>query len=252
MDETDGGFASRCLPMLMANQAGWWLLNTHSFEVVWDGDASPRATRIDYGAGHAPFPAVSHFGYGIVTFHVSMLMRTSPGWNLLVRGPANCPKDGVTALEGLVEADWAVATFTMNWKLTRPGLTVRFDEGEPICMVVPQRRGELERFHPRIAPAGAMPDLETYTAWRESRANFLRERGRTGPDGSENGSTAWQRDYMRGTDPASAAEGRSFGEHQRRLTLRGFADPDPVGRVRRCAAPEVSRDPTGDARVGDC
>jgi hypothetical protein len=27
----------RCLPMVIANQAGWWILNSHSFTVVWDG-----------------------------------------------------------------------------------------------------------------------------------------------------------------------------------------------------------------------
>jgi hypothetical protein len=29
------------------------------------------------------------------------------------------PKDGLAPLEGIVEADWAVVPFTMNWKLIR-------------------------------------------------------------------------------------------------------------------------------------
>ena len=49
----------------------------------------------------------------------------------------------------MIETDWSVATFTMNWKLTRPHWPVTFEIGEPICMVVPQRRGELESFHPQ-------------------------------------------------------------------------------------------------------
>ena len=62
----------------------------------------------------------SNFGYGIVTWYLPYLFRTSPGYNLWVRGPVNSPKDGIVPLEGLVETDWAEATFTVNWKITRP------------------------------------------------------------------------------------------------------------------------------------
>jgi hypothetical protein len=37
--------------------------------------------------------AISHFGSGILTWNVPYLFRTPPGYNLLVRGPANWPKD---------------------------------------------------------------------------------------------------------------------------------------------------------------
>jgi Family of unknown function (DUF6065) len=43
------------------------------------------------------------------------VFRTPPGCNLYVRGPANSPKDGIAALEGIIETDWSEATFTMNW-----------------------------------------------------------------------------------------------------------------------------------------
>jgi hypothetical protein len=237
MDETDARFANRCLPLLMANQSGWWLLNTHDFEATWDGGPDKLATRLTYGPGRPPYPAASHFGYGVVTFHVPLLIRTSPGWNLLVRGPANYPKDGATALEGLVETDWAVATFTMNWKLTRPGLTVRFAKGEPFCLLVPQRRGELEDFRPRFGPVEMMPDRNGYETWRTSRAEFLRDRQRPAPEGERRNGPDWQRDYMHGTDPAAAANGWRFEQHQRRLTLRPFADPHPLRPVRRCGGP---------------
>jgi Family of unknown function (DUF6065) len=38
---------------------------------------------------------VSHFGDGIRTWHLPMLFRTPPGYKLLVRGPANYPKEAV-------------------------------------------------------------------------------------------------------------------------------------------------------------
>ena len=79
---------------------------------------------------------VSHFGCGIITWTLPYLFQTPPGWSLLARGPANWPFDGVSPLEGIVETDQAASTFTMNWKITRPDFTVRFDRGDPICMIV--------------------------------------------------------------------------------------------------------------------
>jgi len=236
MDETDARYANRCLPMLMANQAGWWVPNPRSFTARWDGGKTPLSLRIEYDGGRAPYPASSHFGYGIVTFHIPLLVRTPPGWNLLVRGPANLPKDGAAPLEGLVETDWAVATFTMNWKLTRPGLEVEFAQGEPVCMLVPQRRGDLESFRPAFAPIERMPDRAGYRAWQASRSGFLQNLRTKRRDKPDEAAKLWQRDYMLGTDPGAVTGQDGFVEHQRRLALREFADPEPVPPSRRCAS----------------
>jgi hypothetical protein len=240
MDRTSARFANRCLPMLMANQAGWWVPNPRRFTARWDGDDHPRGLHIRYDSGRPPYPASSHFGYGIVTFHVPLLFRTPPGWNLLVRGPANLPKDGASALEGLVETDWAVATFTVNWKLTRPGLDVEFARGEPVCMLVPQRRGELERFQPAFLPIEGMPEHAGYRAWRASRSGFLRELRTKRREDPAEASKLWQRDYMLGTDPAAAARDGGFAEHQRRLALSPFADPHPVPARRHCGPADAT------------
>jgi hypothetical protein len=120
MQATNERFANRCLPLLIANQAGWFLLNSHPIRVTWDGGNELSNLQVEYLKGFPPYPAVSHFGHGIVTWTIPYLFRTPPGYNLLVRGPSNWPKDGAHALEGIVETDWSVATFTMNWMLTRP------------------------------------------------------------------------------------------------------------------------------------
>jgi hypothetical protein len=143
MNATPGRGANRCLPLLMANETGWVLENPAPFRAVWDGSDSRDGVQVEYSP-RCPINhrlATSHFGSGIVTFPVSYLFRTAPGFNLLVRGPANWPKDGICALDGLVETDSSVAPFTMNWKITRPHDPVSFDEGEPFCMLDPQRRG---------------------------------------------------------------------------------------------------------------
>ncbi|MEW2033753.1 DUF6065 family protein [Streptomyces roseifaciens] len=213
----------RCLPLRVANQNGWWILNDSTFTVHWNGGDAADDLTVRHTPEDAAASAVSHFGHGILTFHIPYLIRTAPGWNLLVRGPANALKDGAHPLEGLVETDWAVATFTMNWKITRPGADITFTAGEPVLMLVPQRRGDLERIRPRHAPLARMPDADDYQVWYESRMDFARAFVAGEPSAAD----GWQRHYTRGTHPATAL---AFPEHQRTLRLRGFEeDPGDEG-----------------------
>jgi Family of unknown function (DUF6065) len=225
MNATTLRYANRCLPLLMANESGWVFLNPAPFTVTWNGGDHADQLTVDYGdCGPPPDGrAVSLFGYGILTLEPPYLLRTPPGWNTLVRGPANWPKDGICALEGLVETDWACATFTMNWRLTRPG-TVCFDADDPVCMVVPQRRGELEEFRPAVKPVSTDPETQAgWDAFRASRqeihvrkfvAEYL-------PDAQDQ-RDSWEQDYFRGR----AADGRPAPEHATKRRLAPFGDPD--------------------------
>lgn len=211
-------YALRCLPLLIANQAGWLIRNSHRFFAVWTGGTKPSDLKIVYQGGAPPYPAVSNFGYGIVTWAIPYLFRTPPGYNLLVRGPTNWPKDGACPLDGIVETDWAEAPFTMNWKLTRPKVPVIFGADEPICLIMPQRRGELEAFQPEIRDIEAAPELNGgYRRWQESRARFQAEM--RCPD-SEAAREGWQRHYFQGTSVA----GRQAFEHQVKLKIRHFEE----------------------------
>lgn len=221
MDETPSRFANRCLPLLIANQAGWLVLNSHPFRATWDGSAEISGVRIEPLGGAFP-SASSHFGSGIVTWSLPYLFRTPPGYNLLVRGPANLPKDGACALEGIVETDWSPATFTVNWKLTRAELPVVFEQDEPICMVVPQRRGELESFRPSVRSLLRAPALaRSYAHWSQGRSRFLRELQEAGSQAQRRG---WQRDYLLGVLPG----GERVPHHQTKLSLEPF-EPESGG-----------------------
>jgi hypothetical protein len=233
MDSTYDRSAYRCLPMLMANQAGWMIHTPTAVQVHWDGgmgldavhiastqlvdcpsdcEMPPMAMHVHLAAlADSEYQPISHFGAGVLTWTLPFLFRTPKGYNLLVRGPANGIKDGIAPLEGLVETDWAPGTFTMNWKITRPDTWITFERGEPICMVVPQRRGELEEFVPRILPLAEDAGLEaSNAAWCESRDEFNAER--KWEDGK------WERHYFQGTAP----DGSVAAEHQTRLRLQGF------------------------------
>jgi hypothetical protein len=239
----------RCLPMVLANQAGWLILNSTSFTAIWDGGAHQSSLQLHFGPAPAgqpsydggfgfgvvevasayrpsapPARSVRHisslFGGGIVTFNVPYLFRTPPGINLWIKGPSNWIRDGAQALEAIVEADWMVASFTMNWKLTRPHYPVRFERGEPICMVMPLPRGLAEGLEPITLPLASQPDLEReYLTWQQKRNEFNAALKQHDPEAVRAG---WQRDYQKGV----TAEGTAAPEHQTRLRLKEFTRPE--------------------------
>ena len=77
MDTSPEKFAYRCLPLKMANQVGWWILNTASFEVSWDGGED--ITSIHFKNDEKPSSVASHFGHGILTFCIPYLFNVNSG-----------------------------------------------------------------------------------------------------------------------------------------------------------------------------
>ena len=220
MDATDQRYAYRCLPLTIANAHGWEILCTSGFSAYWNGTLHTDAIRIvpDHEGHH---PAISHFGYGVLTFHVPAVFRTEPGYDLMVQGPINRPKDAIAPLSGLVETDWTPFTFTMNWQFTRPNTVIRFEQGEPFCHIFPARRGELERLTPEIRPISDDPQLQAeFAAWTASRATFLD--GLKKPD-SDASAAKWQKHYYRGRN----LEGDEIAGdgHRTKIRLAPFARP---------------------------
>ena len=212
MNDTAGGFANRCLPLRIANQAGWFILSHEEIEVVWNGSSGVNGITLTKGRMDNEFVS-SHFGHGILTWRTPYLFRTPPTYNLYVRGPANWCKDGATPLDGIVETDWAVSTFTINWKITRPGVPIRFEKGEPICMIFPIARGEIERFVPETRWLKDEPELEArFYEWKRSRDEFNQRRDRSLRD--------WQKHYYRGETVREEA----FPAHQATLRVRAFRE----------------------------
>ena len=214
MDATRNRFANRCLPLVIANQCGWFIGNPHPFVARWNGGQELDDLQILFDGSPSAPRAVSHFGFGILTFRLPYLFRTPPGVNLWVKGPSNWIRDGIQALEGIVETDWATATFTMNWRMTRSGHDVRFERGEPICMVLPCPRGYAESFQPVERPLSINPELEQeHKAFRTSRAQFIENLS-----GTTTSYHSWQRHYHQG----GTVTGKEFADHQTSLDIKPF------------------------------
>ena len=114
--------------------------------------------------GFAPPFLTASIQAGAVQIWPGSMVRTAPGWNLLVRPVANLPRpSGYEHFEGIIETDtWLGPLFT-NVRLTRTDTPIDFDDEIPFMQVQPVRKADyaeraLDNF--TVAPdmAGLTPD----------------------------------------------------------------------------------------------
>jgi len=221
MQSTNGANATRCLPLKIANQTGWFILNTHTIHITWNGGMSPEDLDVQFAGpprdGEPREEAMkprSHFGSGIVTWTIPFLFRTPPHVNLYVRGPSNLYKKGAYPLDAIVETDWTVATFTMNWQILIKNEPVIFEANEPICMFFPLPRGYVDGFEPKLMNLSQSADIYgNHMDWVESREwaldSLLTPKERP-----------WGGDYLKGHQPSGSAP----ADHQKTVNPKRFKD----------------------------
>jgi len=232
IDDTPNRFARRCLPLMVASQAGWILPTPIGFRARWDG--SPHAGGIEIQPSDPDHPArdwmSDHFGSGIVTFRVPYIFRTPPGIGLLVRGAPNFWIAGAHPLEGLVETDWSTMTFTMNWRILAPDQWVQFEAGDPVCFLQPISIDLIETAAPVIKRLAEAPEIDTpYTDWSQARRAFNADAARR-PE-------AWQKDYFLG----KGAGGEPVDTHRTRVRVAPFQDGPGAARTRKSAPRPLAR-----------
>jgi hypothetical protein len=219
MDKTDQTFAYRCLPLVIANSHGWSFHLMQDFKVLWDGRRGLDSIRFD-SAEQIKSVCTSAFGYGILTFFVHGLFRTSPGWNLMISGCANFPKDGISPLTGVVETDWSPYTFTMNWQITRPNHWITFRKGDPFCSVFPVERHYLQSLNPCVRMLSDDPKLQAeYEAWSLYRSSFNKDLKTPGTDAHRQ---KWEKNYFQGKNLQGV---HGTDQHLTTLRLKEFAPP---------------------------
>jgi hypothetical protein len=197
MDKTPGAFAYHCLPLVMANSLGWFLISDVPCEMEWDGTEPASGLKVwateELTEKEKHFLPTSHFGSGVLTFHAEFMFTTERRISLITKGPANYPKHGIQALEGVIETDWLPYPFTMNWKLTAKNTRVRFERGEPIAQIVPWPLDTLDEVDPEILMLQDNPELYAkYEDYRKKRFVFNKKFEQ---DGKKR-----QKYYVRGED----------------------------------------------------
>src|SRR5690348_3166373 len=238
MDDFPDRHAYRCLPLSIANAFGWEVLCPAPVEINWNGGMAIEDIEVkaldDLPSG-APVEHFcrSNFSRGIITFHLDYVIETEPGWGILATGPFNDPKPTASPLTGLMESDWLPYPFTMNWQLTRPGIT-RFEEGEPFCFLVPVPRHVLPNTEVQIHRMSDDAGLEArHNQFRNARESFM-ERIRAGDQDAIK--EAWQRHYFVGRHP----DGTLGTEHLNKLRLREPVDVRPDGSPAQKPAPRAA------------
>lgn len=218
MDDTDQRFAYRCLPLSIANAMGWELLLPTSITARWNGGSGIDDVQIESTDGSdTESVASSHFGHGVLTFHVGYLFRTELGTGIWARGIPNRPKDGIAPLEGVIETDWLDFTFTMNWKFTRVG-EVTFEKDEPFCFLTLLDYRALLNVTPQIVPIQKDQGLEErFGRWRRARDDFNSRLLAGDPEAVRE---RWQKWYLRGVNGPA---GSSAPAHLSKLRL---AEPE--------------------------
>jgi hypothetical protein len=202
MDATPSRFAYRCLPLTIVNQTGLWVANPVGFTAFWGGQNHPGAVVLQFDVAGDEWKnwINDQFGMGIITWNTPFLFRTRPqGSRVLVCGPVNSFKTFAQPLTALIESDWMSMSFTMNWKLTMPHMSVRFEAGEPLFQVIPLASNvgaDLEGAKVTYQRLADNPEVSrAYHDWHDGRRRFHEQKsqGEVRADG-------WQKDYFQGRD----------------------------------------------------
>ena len=183
------------------------------FKAFWNGEFAPASIgfQFDEEGERYKHSIQSHFGKGVLTFSLPWLFRTPPGVALQVRGMTNHVVPGAQALDAIVETSWAPMTFTMNWQLTVPQMPVRFEKGDPVCLLTPIDLDLIESSAPTFQKLEDDPRLQyEYTQWSNYRRGFNAKEGRKAEE--------WQKDYMHGRH----LDGRTEPDHRSKLELKPF------------------------------
>ncbi len=217
MDQFPNRQPYRCLPLAMANQAGWMITSPATVQIVWNGGVERDDTKITpAGPEHAAGAAMlqSHFGKGIVTFLFPWLFKTPAGIGMWVNGPSNFVIPNLYPYQGIVETDWNSASFTMNWQVVKRNVPVFIKKGDPICMITPYPMGLLESFEPCIEDIRKEPEFfERMQATAKSRHDAIKQN-------VEAGANDWERHYMQGRDTL----GFVAEDHRTNFKIMPFVD----------------------------
>ena len=152
-----------CEAVTSATGHGWWVFPPMGLRVMWDGADIFWATEEeetwnllapstpppafaeafdtaapDFLAGCTPPMLTALPEPGTLQIWTGLMVRTRPGWHMLVRAPANLPGiGGISLYEGIVESDvWFGPLFT-NLRFTRSHVPVTLRPDYPLVQLQP-------------------------------------------------------------------------------------------------------------------
>ncbi len=222
MDRTPRKAAYWCLPVAMANQAGWIIRLPSMVTATWTGKDSADAVKLDFPGKTNRLKGLvgTNFGAGIVSFALPWVFKTNDGTGLWVRGEPNGHVPDCVPLEGIVETDWSPFPFTMNYRIVKRNTTVYFPEGMALCILSPVRMDLFEATKPRMMNASDDPELVEELNRHAKKRKM--QTGQIKPDADmvdSQGRTKPVLDYFKGETTAGES---GEGKHRKAFELDGF------------------------------
>ena len=204
-----------CEPMTAASAFGWWVFPPINFDVLWEGKevlwrlAGEKAWQLadsviipgfaEHYSAHAPKSAPPHppaflsarraggkpSEPGVLQLWTGLTARTSPGWALLVRPPANLARDrNYEAYEGIIETDWWFGPLFSNIRLCRTNFPILFRTEAPLFQLQPIPRVSYSDAHLDAGPVSSGMAGFSEQDWEDySTAMTLRPDRGSGPGG---------------------------------------------------------------------
>jgi hypothetical protein len=144
----------KCLPLSIANMQGFVFSSPFSFEVVWNGGIEQDSLSIGIydDSGIKNFKETTHvyvsseFGFGILTMHFPLILKTPPNVNLMTIAPPNYPLPGISPMSGVIEADNLSFTFTLNFKIDLQNTVIKIEKNYPLMGIIPIPRYYCDSF----------------------------------------------------------------------------------------------------------
>ncbi|MCG8461206.1 MAG: DUF6065 family protein [Holophagales bacterium] len=185
-----------CEPFTSASGFGWFVYPPIDFSLRWEGEVIYWKQRLEepwrvlddpvllpglveravadgfrdiVEEGIPPFLGRA-FEAGLVQIWSGLVVRTRPGWSILVRPLANFPKDSrYEVLDGLIETEWFFGPLVTPIRIRKTDEPIRFLTRKPLYQIQPvrtdaYRRKFLEEFEVRQG-MGAMNEAD----WKRFR-----------------------------------------------------------------------------------
>jgi hypothetical protein len=140
-----------CLPLTIGNQYGFVITSDFDFTFEWTGGNEPEDTMFYFEKPveelNNSYPRIaSHFGFGVITVNLPVILRTPPQINLMTINPPNFVLPNITVMTGVVESDNLRRNFTFNLKVQIPNLRVKILKGTPLAGFIPVPRYFCDKF----------------------------------------------------------------------------------------------------------
>jgi hypothetical protein len=187
-----------CEAVTSASAFGWYLFPPLEFHVQWDGtdflwthgdadDWFPLVSEHFPGLrdvfdekapedvrGFAP-PFVTRMGPpGVLQVWTGFFARTTPGWSVLVRPPANLPRShDYEPYEGIVETDRWFSPIFANLRVSSSNRPILFEPTRPLVQVQPLRRDIYEERHLRSFGVAEGLDDFSDSDWADYRKTIV-------------------------------------------------------------------------------